>query len=122
MLADRRRPGQSSITTSRKETDQIQILSGKITNNLFETFYMHIFIYFFFYISLFFLEGLENGVSLGTSIGFLILNQNTIKTDYSTFDDIPRPGHADYTYLEKYGIKTESGGGKHFFVEGRGKI
>ncbi len=56
--------------------------------------------------------GLENGISLGTPIGFLILNQNTIKTDYSAFDDIPRPGHADYTYLEKYGIKTESGGGK----------
>lgn len=86
-MLDRRKPGQSSITTSRKESDKIQILSG-----------------------------LENNITLGTPISFLILNENTIKKDYSNFDQVPRPGHADLTYLMKYSIKSESGGGKNNII------
>ena len=65
----RRRPGQSSITTQRNETDQIQILSGT-----------------------------EQGKTLGTSIGMLVKNQDQRKFDYATTSVAPRPGHADYTY------------------------
>ena len=57
------------------------------------------------------LVGTENGLTLGTPIGLLIPNQDVKKADYDPFKDIPRPGHADYTYLMKYGVKAESGGG-----------
>lgn len=79
----RRRPGQSSITTQRNETDQIQILSGT-----------------------------EQGKTLGTSIGMLVKNQDQRKFDYATTSVAPRPGHADYTYQVKYGMRASSGGGR----------
>lgn len=50
-------------------------------------------------------------MTLGTPVGLFIANQDVKKADYDPFKNIPRPGHADYTYLFKYGIKAESGGG-----------
>jgi chorismate synthase len=79
----RRRPGQSSITTQRQETDQVKILSGT-----------------------------EQGKTLGTPIGLLVHNQDQRKFDYANTADAPRPGHADYTYQIKYGTKASSGGGR----------
>ena len=55
--------------------------------------------------------GVENEITLGSPISFLIMNENVIKKDYKKFEDVPRPGHADLTYLMKYSIKSESGGG-----------
>lgn len=80
---ERRKPGQSSITTSRSEKDRVKILSG-----------------------------LQKGISLGTPICMMVQNEDVKKSDYSDFRSIPRPGHADYTYLLKYGNKAESGGGR----------
>jgi chorismate synthase len=81
----RRRPGQSALTTPRDEKDKVQIHSGT-----------------------------EFGVTLGTPIGMLVLNENQRPKDYgnSTMDLYPRPSHADFTYLEKYGVKASSGGGR----------
>jgi chorismate synthase len=81
----RRRPGQSALTTPRDEKDKVQIQSGT-----------------------------EFGVTLGTPIGMLVLNENQRPKDYgnSTMDLYPRPSHADFTYLEKYGVKASSGGGR----------
>ncbi|MGB0175748.1 MAG: chorismate synthase [Owenweeksia sp.] len=80
---DRRRPGQSRITTQRKEEDKVEFLSG-----LFE------------------------GKTLGTPIGFIIPNQDAKSKDYSHIKDIYRPSHADFTYQEKYGIRDYRGGGR----------
>lgn len=85
-MLNRRKPGQSNLTTKRNEADIVKILSG-----------------------------IENGLTLGTPIGFMIQNQDVIKKDYADFKAVPRPGHADFTYLQKYGIKAESGGGFLFF-------
>ena len=52
------------------------------------------------------------GVTLGTPIGLLVKNEDQRPHDYSETDLFPRPSHADYTYLEKYGIKASSGGGR----------
>ncbi|EAR95503.1 chorismate synthase (macronuclear) [Tetrahymena thermophila SB210] len=90
---DRRRPGQSSLTTKRNETDQVEILCG-----------------------------LENEISIGSPIAFLVRNQDQIKKDYSEMDQIPRPGHADYTYLIKYGVKAQSGGGRSSARETIGRV
>ncbi|CAG8979932.1 hypothetical protein HYALB_00013516 [Hymenoscyphus albidus] len=81
----RRRPGQSAITTPRNEQDIVEIQSGT-----------------------------EFGVTLGTPIGMLVRNKDQRPKDYgnSTMDLFPRPSHADWTYLEKYGIKASSGGGR----------
>lgn len=79
----RRRPGQSSITTSRDEKDAVQILCGT-----------------------------ENGYTLGTPIALLVPNRNIRPLDYKKTNSIPRPGHADYTYQIKYGIRASSGGGR----------
>ncbi|EDR15687.1 uncharacterized protein LACBIDRAFT_181235 [Laccaria bicolor S238N-H82] len=79
----RRRPGQSNLTTPRDEKDLIHLQSG-----------------------------LEHGVTLGTPIAFLVKNEDQRPHDYSETDLYPRPSHADYTYLEKYGIKASSGGGR----------
>lgn len=81
----RRRPGQSALTTPRDEKDQVQIQSGT-----------------------------ENGITLGTPIAMIVLNENQRPKDYgnSTMDLYPRPSHADFTYLEKYGVKASSGGGR----------
>ena len=80
---ERRRPGQSKFTTQRKEPDLVQILSG--------TF---------------------EGKTTGTPIGLLIINEDTRSKDYDDIKDKFRPGHADYTYLEKYGIRDYRGGGR----------
>ncbi|MEI6413292.1 MAG: chorismate synthase [Pseudomonadota bacterium] len=80
---DRRRPGQSRHTTQRRESDAVQILSG-----VFE------------------------GVTTGTPIGLLILNEDQRSKDYGEILDRFRPGHADYTYQQKYGIRDYRGGGR----------
>jgi chorismate synthase len=80
---DRRKPGQSRHTTQRREDDQVQILSG-----VFE------------------------GQTTGTPIGMLIFNKDQKSKDYSNIKDTFRPGHADYTYQQKYGIRDYRGGGR----------
>jgi chorismate synthase len=80
---DRRRPGQSDLTTPREEADQVTILSG-----------------------------VENGVTLGTPIGLLVRNKDQRPGDYGEMSQVPRPSHADYTYQMKYGIRASSGGGR----------
>ena len=80
---DKRRPGQSKITTQRKESDTVQILSG-----IFE------------------------GKSTGTPIMMLIPNEDQRSKDYSHNTDVYRPSHADYTYDAKYGIRDHRGGGR----------
>ncbi|WP_306643298.1 chorismate synthase [Sanyastnella coralliicola] len=80
---DRRKPGQSKITTQRKESDTVQILSG-----VFE------------------------GKTLGTPIGFIIPNQDQRSKDYSHIKDVYRPSHADYTWQMKYGHRDYRGGGR----------
>ena len=57
-------------------------------------------------------SGVENGVTLGTPIGFLVRNKDQRPHDYAETDLYPRPSHADWTYLAKYGIKASSGGGR----------
>ena len=78
---DRRRPGQSRHTTQRREPDQVRILSG-----VFE------------------------GFTTGTPIGMLVENQDQRSRDYSKIKDLFRPGHADYTYQQKYGRRDYRGG------------
>ena len=80
---DRRRPGQSQITTSRKESDKVEILSG-----LFE------------------------GKTTGTPISMLIWNEDQRSKSYENIAETYRPGHADYTYQMKYGIRDYRGGGR----------
>jgi chorismate synthase len=80
---DRRRPGQSKLTTDRNEVDQVTLLSG-----------------------------VENGRTLGTPIGLLVPNKDQRPGDYQEMSLIPRPSHADYTYQKKYGIRASSGGGR----------
>ena len=80
---DRRRPGQSKITTQRKESDTVEILSG-----VFE------------------------GKTTGTPLAMLIRNEDQRSKDYSNIKDLFRPGHADYTYLAKYGFRDYRGGGR----------
>lgn len=80
---DRRKPGQSRITTQRSEADQVEILSG-----VFE------------------------GKTTGTPIGLIIRNQDQRSKDYSHIADKYRPSHADYTYQEKYGVRDYRGGGR----------
>ena len=80
---DRRKPGQSSLVTQRKESDTVQFLSG-----IFE------------------------GKTLGSPIGFIILNENQKEADYAHLKDTFRPSHADFTYDKKYGIRDYRGGGR----------
>ncbi|HAR68067.1 MAG TPA: chorismate synthase [Lentisphaeria bacterium] len=80
---DRRRPGQSKVTTDRKEGDVVKILSGT-----------------------------ENGLTLGTPIGLLVHNRDQRPGDYKEMSNVPRPSHADFTYQMKYGIRASSGGGR----------
>ena len=80
---DKRRPGQSRHTTQRKETDAVQILSG-----VFE------------------------GMSTGTPIAMVIENTDARSKDYDDIKDLFRPGHADYTYQQKYGIRDHRGSGR----------
>ena len=80
---DRRKPGQSHIVTQRKEGDKVEFLSG-----IFE------------------------GKTTGTSIGFVIYNENQKSNDYDHNRDVYRPSHADYTYDAKYGFRDHRGGGR----------
>jgi len=79
----RRRPGQSKLTTDRAEKDAVTILSGT-----------------------------ENGITLGSPIALKINNLDQRPSDYGDMNSIPRPSHADFTYMAKYGIKASSGGGR----------
>ena len=79
----RRRPGQSAVTTGRKEPDEVEFLSG-----IFE------------------------GRTTGTPIGFVIRNTNQHSGDYDNLRDMLRPSHADYTYWQKYGVRDHRGGGR----------
>ncbi|MFH0880738.1 MAG: chorismate synthase [Lentisphaerota bacterium] len=90
---DRRRPGQSRVTTARQEADQVTILSG-----------------------------VEGGLTLGTPIGLLVLNQDQKPGDYAAMANIPRPSHADMTYRAKYGIQASSGGGRSSARETIGRV
>lgn len=80
---NRRRPGQSKITTSRQESDKVELLSG-----VFE------------------------GKSTGCPIGFIVRNENQHSQDYENLRTIFRPSHADFTYYSKYGIRDHRGGGR----------
>jgi chorismate synthase len=80
---DRRRPGTSRHVTQRREADQVEILSG-----------------------------VHQGVTTGTAIGFLIRNEDQKSRDYAAIADRFRPGHADYTYWRKYGVRDPRGGGR----------
>lgn len=80
---NRRRPGQSKITTPRKEADEVEFLSG-----------------------------IYDGKTTGTPIGFIIRNNNQHSSDYDNLKDIYRPSHADYTYSQKYGVRDHRGGGR----------
>lgn len=80
---DRRKPGQSAITTQRKEKDQVVFHSGLI-----------------------------DGVTTGMPIGWTIANQNVKSKDYDHLKETYRPSHADFTYQEKYGIRDYKGGGR----------
>lgn len=80
---DRRRPGQSELTTSRKEADRVELLSG-----VFE------------------------GKSTGAPIGFIVHNTNQHSQDYENMRSLFRPSHADYTYYNKYGVRDYRGGGR----------
>jgi len=90
---DRRRPGQSKLTTPRQESDRVTILSG-----------------------------VENGKTLGTPIGLFVPNQDQRPADYQAMAEIPRPSHADYTYRVKYGITSASGGGRASARETIGRV
>lgn len=80
---DRRRPGSSPHVTQRRESDQVEILSG-----------------------------LLDGLSTGTPIALLIFNQDAKSKDYEQLREVFRPGHADFTYYKKYGIRDHRGGGR----------
>ncbi len=90
---DRRRPGQSDLTTSRNEEDRVTILSG-----------------------------VENGITLGTPVAMVIANRNHKPSDYRHMNTVPRPSHADYTYQVKYGIRASSGGGRASARETVGRV
>ena len=80
---DLRKPGSNKYTTQRKESDEVEILSG-----IFE------------------------GKTTGTPIGLLIRNIDQKSSDYDDLKDVFRPSHADYSYLQKYGIRDHRGGGR----------
>jgi len=89
----RRRPGQSNLTTPRDEKDLVHLQSG-----------------------------IEHGVTLGTPIALLVKNEDQRPKDYSETDLYPRPSHADYTYLAKFGVKASSGGGRSSARETVGRV
>ncbi len=90
---DRRRPGQTRLTTARNETDRVSLVSG-----------------------------VADGVTLGTPITMLVRNADTRPADYQQFRDIPRPSHADFTYRTKYGVVAGSGGGRASARETVGRV
>jgi chorismate synthase len=80
---NRRKPGQSHLVTSRKEDDRVEFLSG-----------------------------IYDGQTTGMPVGFIVRNTNAHSSDYDDLKDVFRPSHADYTYLQKYGIRDHRGGGR----------
>lgn len=90
---DRRRPGQSALTTSRDEKDSVTILSG-----------------------------VRQGMTLGTPIALMVQNTDCRPSDYKEVAEAPRPSHADYTYQLKYGIQASSGGGRASARETVGRV
>ncbi|MBU4285374.1 MAG: chorismate synthase [Verrucomicrobia bacterium] len=90
---DRRRPGQSVLTTSRGERDQVRILSG-----------------------------VDQGLTLGSPIALVVDNTDSRSADYQTIQTIPRPSHADLTYRLKYGLTAMSGGGRSSARETIGRV
>lgn len=89
----RRRPGQSKLSTPRNEKDQVQIQSGT-----------------------------EFGKTLGSPIAMMVQNQDHRPHDYGEMDFYPRPSHADWTYIQKYGVKSSSGGGRSSARETIGRV
>jgi chorismate synthase len=92
-LLDRRRPGMSPLASPRQETDRIEILSG-----VFE------------------------GKTTGTPIAMIVRNRDARSEDYDELRDVFRPGHADFTYQEKYGIRDHRGGGRSSGRETIGRV
>ena len=90
---DRRRPGQSALTSQRSEADRVEILSG-----VFE------------------------GLSLGTPIAMVVRNTDARAKDYEALKDVFRPGHADYSYFQKYGLRDHRGGGRSSGRETVGRV
>ncbi len=90
---DRRRPGQSAVTTERKEPDRVEILSG-----VFE------------------------GVTTGATIALVVRSVDARSQDYSNLKDLFRPGHADYTYWKKYGVRDYRGSGRSSGRETVGRV
>ena len=90
---DRRKPGQSKFTTARKESDSVEILSG-----VFE------------------------GYTTGTPISLIVRNTDQRSHDYSKIKDCYRPGHADYTFDQKYGVRDYRGGGRTSGRETIGRV
>lgn len=90
---DRRRPGQSEVSTPRDESDTVDIYSG-----IFE------------------------GKTTGTPIMMMVFNKNQMSRDYNAVKDVFRPGHADFTYFSKYGIRDHRGGGRSSARETIGRV
>jgi chorismate synthase len=90
---DRRKPGQSAVTTQRKEPDQVEILSG-----VFE------------------------GVTTGATVALVVRSVDARPQDYAALKDIYRPGHADFTYWEKYGVRDYRGSGRSSGRETVGRV
>ena len=90
---DRRRPGQSALTTPRRELDRVRIVSG-----------------------------VENGVTLGTPIAMMVDTEDKKPGDYTEMSNVPRPSHADFTYRVKYGTAASSGGGRASARETIGRV
>lgn len=89
----RRRPGQSKLSTPRDEKDRVEIQSGT-----------------------------ENGLTLGSPIALIVKNEDHRPKDYTETDLYPRPSHADWTYIQKYGVKSASGGGRSSARETIGRV
>jgi chorismate synthase len=90
---DRRRPGQSAITTQRQEADRVEILSGVF-----------------------------DGMTLGTPVAMLVRNTDARSKDYDALKNVYRPGHADYAYDVKYGVRDHRGGGRSSGRETVGRV
>jgi chorismate synthase len=90
---DKRRVGQSEVTSPRNESDRVQILSGVF-----------------------------NGLTMGTPISMLVWNQDQDSSKYEDIKDKFRPGHADYSYLAKYGVRDHRGGGRSSARETVGRV
>ena len=86
---NRRRPGQSKLTTARQEQDCVEVLSG-----VFE------------------------GKTTGTPIGFIVRNSDQHSSDYDALRDVFRPSHADFTYQQKYGLRDYRGGVSYRIIKG----